>query len=422
MVYQKIANLIDDISNQPYKFRTRNWVEINDESKGAYSVNSQIKFKTTMLKSSLCDYSDAYILFKGTITINGRGADAAARQADERDKGVSFKNCAPFINCISEINNTQIENAKDIDIVMPMYNLIEYSDNYAKTSGCLWQYFRDEPDDNNIEDSESFKSKIKITGKAPNNNNVKDVEIIVPLKYLSNFWRTLEMPLINCEINLILTWSSTCVITNSNGAGAFAITDTKLYVPVVTLSTQENTKFLQQLKSGFKRVINWNKYLSKPELLAQNPNLNHLIEPIFQGVNRLFVLPYENDNHRRIHDRYYLSNVEIKDYNIMINGENSFDQPIKNNKVTYENRKIATGQGDDYTAGCLLDYPYFADTYKMIAVDLSKQQVLDADPRAIQQINFTANLDRAGNTRIYFILEEAKETILHFSQGTVKVL
>ena len=170
MEYQKIANLIDDTPNQPSKFRTRNWVEINDESRGAYNVNSQIKFKTTMLKSSFCDYSDAYILVKGTITINGRGADAAARQADERDKGVSFKNCAPFINCISEINNTQIDNAKDIDIVMPMYNLIEYSDNYAKTSGSLWQYFRDDPDDY-IEDSESFKSKIKITGKTPNNNN-----------------------------------------------------------------------------------------------------------------------------------------------------------------------------------------------------------------------------------------------------------
>ena len=259
MEYQKIANLMDDDTlNQPSKVRTRNWVEINDESRGAYNVNSQIKFKTTMLKSSLCDYSDAYILVKGTITITERGADVAARQADERDKGVSFKNCAPFIDCISEINNTQIDNAKDIDIVMPMYNLIEYSDNYAKTSGSLWQYFRDEPDDNNIEDSESFKSKIKITGKTPNNNNnnVKDVEIIVPLKYLGNFWRTLEMSLINCEVNLILTWSSTCVTTNSNGVGAFAITDTKLYVPVVTLSTQEHTKFLQQLKSGFKRVIN----------------------------------------------------------------------------------------------------------------------------------------------------------------------
>ena len=181
-----------------------------------------------MLKSSLCDYSDAYILVKGTITINGRGFDALARQADERDKSVSLKNCAPFINCISEINNTQIDNAKDIDIIMPMYNLIEYSDNYAKTSGSSWQYFRDEPDDNNIEDSDSFKSKIKITGKTPNNNNEKDVKIMVPLKYLSNFWRTLEMPLINCEVNLILTWSSTCVITNSNGAGTFAITDTKL--------------------------------------------------------------------------------------------------------------------------------------------------------------------------------------------------
>ena len=137
MEYQKIANLIDDTPNQPFKFRTRNWVEINDESRGAYNVNSQIKFKTTTLKSSLCDYSDAYILVKGTITINGRGTDAAARQADERDKAVSFKNCAPFINCVSEINNTQLGNAKDIDFVMPMYNLIEYSDNYAKTSASL---------------------------------------------------------------------------------------------------------------------------------------------------------------------------------------------------------------------------------------------------------------------------------------------
>ena len=119
----------------------------------------------------------------------------------------------------------------------------------------------------------------------------------------------------------------------------------------------------------------------------------------------------------------YFPTVEIRDYNIMINGENFFDQPIKNNKVTYENiRKIATGQGDDYTTGCLLDCSYFANTYKMIAVDLSKQQASDADPRAIQQINFTENLDRAGNTRVYFFLEETKETILDFSQGTVKVL
>ena len=358
--------MVDDTSNQPSKFRTRNWVKINDESRGAYNVNSQIKFKTTRLKSSLCDYSDAYIFVKGTITIAGEGADAAARHADERDKGVAFKNCAPFTNCISEINNTQVDNVKDIDIVMPMYNLIEYSDNYAKTSGSLWQYFRDEPNNHDdMDESELFKSKLKITGKTPNNGNGKDVEIMVPLKYLSNFWRTLEMPLINCGVNLILAWSSTFVITVSNGAGTFAITDTKLYVPVVTFSTQENSKFLQQLKSGFKRVINWNKYLSKPELLAQNPNLNHLVEPIFRGVNRLFVLAFEGDAQRTPHVTYYLPNAEMKDYNIMINGENFFDQPIKNNKVTYENiRKVATGKGDDYATGCLLDYSYFADAYK----------------------------------------------------------
>ena len=205
MEYQKIANLLDNTSNQPSKFRTRNWVEINDDSRGTYT-NSDIKFKSTMLKSNLCDYADAYILAKGKITITGHGDDDAARQADERDKGVIFKNCTQFTKCISRINGTDIDNAQDIDIVMPMYNLIEYSDNYSKTSGSLWQYYKDDPNDN-LTDSESFKSKVKITGKTPNNGNTKDVEIIVPLKYLSNFWRTLEMPLINCEVELILTWS-----------------------------------------------------------------------------------------------------------------------------------------------------------------------------------------------------------------------
>ena len=205
MEYQKIANLLDDNkSNQPSKFRTKSWIEINDESRGTYNVNSQIKFKTTMLKSSLCDCSAAHILVKETITITGAGDDAAARQAGERDKGVVFKNCAPFTNCISEINNTQVDNAKDINIVMPMYNLIEYSDNYVKTSGSLWQYYRDERNDN-LANSESFKFKVKITGKTPAADDEKDVEIMVPLKYLSNFWRTLEMHLINSEVNLFLT-------------------------------------------------------------------------------------------------------------------------------------------------------------------------------------------------------------------------
>ena len=131
--------MLDNASNQPSKFRARNWVEINDESRGTHTGKS-IKFKTTVLRSSLYDYADAYIFVKGTITITGHGNDDAARQADERNKGVTFKNCAPFVKCINRINNTEIDNAKDIDIVMPMYNLIEYSDNYPKTSGSLWQY------------------------------------------------------------------------------------------------------------------------------------------------------------------------------------------------------------------------------------------------------------------------------------------
>ena len=191
----------------------------------------------------------------------------------------------------------------------------------------------------------------------------ENVEITIPLKCLSNFWRTIEMPLINCEVELILTWSENCVIISTNVANqnpTFTITETTLYVPVVTLSTQDNAKLLPQLKSGFKRTISWNKYLSKPELLAQNANLNHLIEPSFQGINRLFVLAFENDAQRTSNKRYYIPNVEIKDYNVMIDGKNFFDQPVKNDKITYENiRKVATGQGDDYATACLLDYIYF---------------------------------------------------------------
>ena len=227
------------------------------------------------------------------------------------------------------------------------------------------------------------------------------------------------MPLINCEVELILNLSANCLIiyTNvNNEVPTFTITETNLYVLIVTLSIQNNEKLLPQLKSGFKRKISWNKYLAKPELLAQNANLNYLIEPSFQGVNRLFVLAFENDEQRTSNKRYYIPNVEIKDYNVMIDGKRFFDQPVKNDKVADENiRKITIGYGDDYATGCLLDYSYFKKYYKIITIDLSKQQVLDADPKAIQQINLTANLDRAGNTRFYFILEEEKETAFQFS-------
>ena len=219
MEYQKIASLLNDESYQPSKFRTRNWVEIDDDVRDEYSPNKQIRFKTA--RSSSCDYSDACILVEGNILVsNTAGAGAAANNTNKK---VIFKNCAPFTRCISKINNEQIYNAEYIDIVMSTHSLIEYSDNFSKTSGSLWQY-------------------------------------------------------------CILTWSAKCVIiyTNANGqVPTFTITETNLYVPVVTLSTQDNAKLLPQLKSDFKRTITWNKYIAKPELLAENVNLNHLIEPSF---------------------------------------------------------------------------------------------------------------------------------------------
>ena len=226
---------------------------------------------------------------------------------------------------------------------MPMYNLIEHSDNYSKTSESLCQYCKDirAVDNNNAVVNlteniltDSFNFKAKMTDQT-GNNGTQDVEIMVPLKYLSYFWRTLEMSLINCEIYLILTWSANCVIVSTaiaNQNATFEITDTKLYVPVVTLSTQNST-LLQQLKSDFERRVIWNKYLSKLELLAQNPNLNHLVELNFQGVNKLFVLAFENDIQRTSAKGYYLPNVELKEYNVMINGENVLDQPIKKRNI-----------------------------------------------------------------------------------------
>ena len=231
---------------------------------------------------------------------------------------------------------------------------------------------------------------------------------MVPIKYLSNFWRTLEMPLINCEANVILTWSTDCAMIYTDVANqvpTFKITETNLYVQFKIMQNYYT------IKIWFWRNNQLEWMSIKTRIVNTKSKLNHLVEPSFQG---LLVLALENDAQRTSSKRYYLLNVEIKDYNVMIDGKNLFDQIVKNNKVTYDNiRKSSTGQGDDYTTGCLLDYIYFKNYCKMIAVNLSKQQVPDADPKAIQQINFTANLDRAGNTRIYFILEEAKETVFH---------
>ena len=248
---------------------------------------------------------------------------------------------------------------------------------------------------------------------------------MVPLKYLSNFWRNLEMPLINCEINFHLDWSEKCVIAATdvaNQGATFLITDTKLYVPVVTLSTQDNAKLLEQLKSGFKRTINWNKYQSK-KINRKTKSIFRLPTwSKFQGsfqVFRLFVLSFQNEAQRTSHKGYYLPTVVIKNY-VMIDGQTFLDQPVRNDLIKYDSLwKIAIGQGDDYSTGCLLDYNYFKK-YKMIPIDLSKRQALHADPKAIKQINFTGNLEN--NAVIIFIIEVTKEKFSNFPHGAVKVL
>ena len=266
MEYQKIANLLNDESNKPSKFRTRNRGETNDDIRGAYSPNKQIRFKTAMLRSSLCDYIDAYILVKGNISVNNTAAKGAS--ANNATKKVIFKDWAPFTNCISKTNNTQMDNTEYIDIIMPKYNLslikfinlklitIGYSDNYSKISRSLWQYCKEISAVNNpgniidftVDDTtDLFKFKTKMTGQTNNDGQINGVEIIVLLKCLSNFWRTLEMSLINCEVEFILNWSTDCVIISTNVANrnpTFTITVRNLYAPVVTLSTQDNAKLL----------------------------------------------------------------------------------------------------------------------------------------------------------------------------------
>ena len=208
---------------------------------------------------------------------------------------LALKNCAPFTKCNLEINDEHVDTAENLDIVMPMYNLIEYSYNYQDSSATRYQYKRDEPDN-----SSSFKYKIKllsnVTRVVGNAAGVRrlNVKIVVPLKYLSNFFRSLEMPLINCKIKLNLTWKKECVLSTGAGEAVFIINDTKLYIPVVTLSKEDNKDFIEQQNKGFQRSIYWNEYKTKEINEDADANVFKYInlDPSFQGVNRLFVMAY----------------------------------------------------------------------------------------------------------------------------------
>ena len=376
-----------------------------------------------------------YIIVKGDITItnpnNGKG-----------NKAVAFKNNAPFVNCISKINGIKINNAEDLDVVMPMYNLLEYSKNYRKRTGSLWNYYRDEPSNPLSSNSESFKYKTSIMGNTYNvgddddnydTNKVgkNETEIVIPIKYLSNFWKSLDIPLINYEVELILTWIKNCVLADMTTANnpptglEFQIKDTKLYVPVVTLSKENNTKLLEKLKSGFERTMKWNRYRSQMTIQNNNNNLNYLIDPTFRNVNRLFVLSFERieennvkKDYRDCFLHYYLPKIQIKDCNVLIDGKSFFDLPVKTEEEAFE-KVIEMSNNNDYTTGNSLDFAYYRENYRLIATELSKQTKINGP----QQINFIGKVENENNgVTIFLIIENTEKTTFEFSQNSVNII
>ena len=455
MEYDKINNLLASESENLSKFATREYVRVNSLS-NTYDENKSIRFKTPMLRSDLCDYADAYILVSGTITVAGN------HPRDRQNKPVILKNNALFVSCITRINGELIEDADDLDIVMTMYNLLEYSKNCRKTIGSLYNYYRDELNDdadnnnfanNNVVNSSTFNYKNKIIGNTynvnstivpaaggarvanpdydVNNSGKKSIELAIPLKYLGNFWRALNILLISCEVSLELKWNKTCVITsqkigvNLDGGNTatptgatLTIKDCKLYIPVVTLSKDDEIKLLTSLKSGFTREIEWDKYRSQMSTEAINNNLNVLIDSTFTNVNRLFVLVYQTADDRQSFSQFYLPKVMIKDFNVIIDKLAFFDLPIKTEEEAYE-KIIDISRNNEYTTGNLLDYDYFKRYYKLIAIDLSKQQVLQENEDLIQQISFIGRLTEAANG--FIIIEKKENTILELSQTFANV-
>ena len=389
MENQKIINLLDKIDTDSKHFATKKWYIINDENNTNYGVNKDtgannpdtIKYDTRVLKPNLCDYDG---------TIRGTGGN--------NNTSLALKNCAPFTKCNLEINDEHVDTAENLDITMPMFNLIEYSDNYQDSSATLYQYKRDEPPEANAindlttDTSSSFKYKVKLLGNPVLDGNIakRSVKVVVPLKYLSNFFRSPEIPLINCKIKLNLTWKKECVLSTDAGDAVFIINDTKMYVPVVTLSKEDNIDFIERQNKGFQRSIYWNEYKTKEINEDADANVFKYInlDPSFQGVNRLFVMAYNRANGQLTRNgerKYYLPRIDLEKYNVIIDGRNFYDNPIESNIEKYrELKKVMIGKGEDYTTGSLLDFNYFDKHYKLVAVDLSKQKELDGDPRAIQ--------------------------------------
>ena len=452
MKSQKIINLLDHKDGDDPRFETRKWYIVNDHNNGNYSqgddVRSIVKFDTETVRPFLYNYSDAYILVTGNI--EGQNGNDATR--------VAVKNCHPFTRVTFKLNNEQVDTADNLDLSMNLYHMLEYSGNYADTTGSLYQHKRPEPraNNDNVDNLGTALSSLKYQSglvqkqlTTPNSENVlantdpnfanaqriwKNIKIVVPLKYISNFFRNLELPLINTKLYMELNWTKFSVSCNQDHNSIFQVTKCELYIPIVTLNTENNNKLSELLIKGFERTVIWNEYKSKIErvTIPQNDNMfkRTTLDVSFQGVSKLFTAAYEtgdiqrNTNHQHSRRRYYLPRAEITDYNVLIDGRNFYDQSVNSSIVRYnELLKMTTGRSEDYSTGFLLDYDYYLKDFNIVGIDLSHQAVLDSDPKVNQQIEFVYKLP-SGNADISYniltVFEKEKQTVLKFSEGTVK--
>ena len=307
--------------------------------------------------------------------------------AADNNTTVAIKNCHLFTRASFKLNDEQVDTADNLDLTMELYNMLEYSDNYADSTASLYQYKSPEPRDNNgvlndvtFANSSSFKYQSGLIQKQLTTENGhstpvnagadpnfivdhrlwKNIKIVVPLKYVSNFFRSLELPLINTKLYMELNWTKYSVSSSIKQNSTFQITKGELYIPVVILNTENNNKLSGLLSKGFERTVIWNEYKSKIETVNVTANDNNFkrttLDTSFQGVSRLLVASYEtgdirrNTNHEHSRRRYYLPRAEIKDYNVLINGRNFYDQNVNSSIVRYnELLKMATGRLEDYS-------------------------------------------------------------------------
>ena len=427
--YNKINNLIGN-NDLFSKYIEKNYVEIFPLNNN-FNSNKPTWFKTSILRNSICDYADSYIIvtanFKLISNFNTGNANEIlqGKRLRVRNKNISFKNIAPFLKCIDKINGVEIDNAEDLDIVMNMYNLIEYSNNLTKTYESLFNFSREEKNDQALSsvNSKSFKFKTSIYGKSPNDdsiNTTNEKKIVIPLKHLSRFFRKLNIPLINFEIELILSYEESCAlvgVSNNNPLSTdFKIGDAKLYILVLKLNKNAEIKLYELMKNGFEKEIKWYRYECNIIKENNNNNLNVLIDPLVKNVNGLFVLGYsinnDNNDNRYVFNDYYLPKLFSNECNMLVNNSPIYSIPISDKKELYE--KIVN-KFDNMSGNCFDEY--FRDNFVIHMFDLG-----DYSKNENIQINFIGKIIGENNGMNMYILEKITTTTFKFNLNSLEIV